>query len=1273
MSLPDYEFFRHDISRLVKRKSNRSALAPSTAITPETPIYLPDKMSTPQDSNSCLPDIPRQVKVKSDRITFRESGNASAESRIKSLSSDIEALQKKQITLMQKETEMKGACQKTLDEMNKRHKESFSQSSGSFDGRDINRKFSLTECKAQFQKTEKALMKFITPDTESEVQRKIKISERDKLEGDLTTVIDRREIEERRIRMFTNDLALREARLKKLEERQRRSKGGVIPKEVTSEIGNKPRDYKGKEKGAFKSDDIVRRQERDDRTKGSGMDEKHKELVEKDGRGDLLQRRPNISLPTTERKKPDQEMLERKIRNVKREIDSIKEKKSKGEEREIQLQGNVESLKGEINGLNQEIGGNEGHIGDSNEEQARQNEDDANEEQQRVLEYDEQEERRTNIQSLRDSLLSAKPRGFGRHTADSHENDSEGQVRELHEEDSEGEIQERAAVLENDNEGEIREQETILEDARALEDQISKLHRLRDKSNQVQDLRTILERELKIEREWSAKVKKASETSLRTIEAPKDGEVHGKNHVTSKILQNSKVYRPLKDKEMRLLLLMPAPKGCRHYPLICALMINPPHGNGRKEYAALSYHWGTESDDQVLYLFHDGLIPGKLDRDRWGSVAKRAIRVPIRNNLFRALLRLRKEDNQVALWVDYLCINQGNATEKTAQLRNMSHVYRQATNVCIWLGEADAQNNSDDAMDFIPTIMDFAVLDRHARDENKAKKWYALAELMRDRWFSRRWVVQEIALAQSATVHCGEKMVHWLDFADAVSLLVSNQETIRNLFDFSNWREGPNTLGEVNSFGANILLEATSKLFLRTAKGGIRRPITNIESLVTSLKTFDTSDQRDLIYSLVSIASDTSQYSRIYSSKSRRGGAQQEFEVDYNKPEIEVYKDFTKFCIESSRSLNIICRPWAMPVRASGGRPGKQVRIPSWIPLLSTSEFGAPADVYSGRKNGENLVGPVGDPRYTASADRPYKLVDRPYALEKDYGLYDDEKSLFVKGFTLATIGEVSPRCTGGVIVQESLMMGFGKGSRRYGDSVPDKIWRTLVADRGPDGKIPPAWYQRACLRCLEIADTFNNGDLNIGELLQGNSDMLKKYLIRVRNVTWNRRFFTATRQKDHLTKTGNSRDTNILKKYSRARKAEFLQDVSESDETDSLDDIEFYEREYSEREYSERESGEDESDEDEPGKEIVKKEMDKMIDDDDEFFGLGPPHMEKGDIICILFGCSVPVVLRRISAMRREVRHQLVGEVYVHGQMDGEAVNDFDEGLFKEEIFELE
>ena len=49
----------------------------------------------------------------------------------------------------------------------------------------------------------------------------------------------------------------------------------------------------------------------------------------------------------------------------------------------------------------------------------------------------------------------------------------------------------------------------------------------------------------------------------------------------------------------------------------------------------------------------------------------------------------------------------------------------------------------------------------------------------------------------------------------------------------------------------------------------------------------------------------------------------------------------------------------------------------------------------------------------------------------------------------------------------------------------------------------------------------------------------------------------------------------------------------------------------------------------------------------------LGPRSCEAGDLVCILRGCSVPVLLRRNGDLGT---YTFIGECYVHGMMDGEA-----------------
>ncbi|KAG8405429.1 hypothetical protein J3458_022084 [Metarhizium acridum] len=175
-----------------------------------------------------------------------------------------------------------------------------------------------------------------------------------------------------------------------------------------------------------------------------------------------------------------------------------------------------------------------------------------------------------------------------------------------------------------------------------------------------------------------------------------------------------------------------------------------------------------------------------------------------------------------------------------------------------------------------------------------------------------------------------------------------------------------------------------------------------------------------------------------------------------------------------------------MPVKNKTDKQ-ENIQLPSWIPLLSDSEFGEPEQVYGGRKNGDNLVGPFGQPRYKASGGKEsvvkFKFgknnLDLPNGVgpETNASLTDSvlTSSLVVKGFVLARV-EGTSRRTAGLILREFLRMGSWRGIENHTESVPDALWRTLIMDRDSDGQIPPTWYQRACLRCLEMADSFNDG-----------------------------------------------------------------------------------------------------------------------------------------------------------------------------------------------------
>ncbi|RGP77958.1 hypothetical protein FLONG3_3915 [Fusarium longipes] len=75
-------------------------------------------------------------------------------------------------------------------------------------------------------------------------------------------------------------------------------------------------------------------------------------------------------------------------------------------------------------------------------------------------------------------------------------------------------------------------------------------------------------------------------------------------------------------------------------------------------------------------------------------------------------------------------------------------------------------------------------------------------------------------------------------------------------------------------------------------------------------------------------------------------------------------------------------------------------------------------------------------------------------------------------------------------------------------------------------------------------------------------------------------------------------------------------------------------------------------------------------------YIGRGPPSLEPGDSVCILFGGETPYIVRPRTVSSDE--HLFLGQSYVHGIMDGEAIatweqqRDSRDADFKERLFKL-
>ena len=438
---------------------------------------------------------------------------------------------------------------------------------------------------------------------------------------------------------------------------------------------------------------------------------------------------------------------------------------------------------------------------------------------------------------------------------------------------------------------------------------------------------------------------------------------------------NEYTYSPIANNEFRLLRLQPASQ--KRDGIVCFLETTSIYNPGY-DYDALSYTWGSGDATQEIKVQTSGANTSQSSR-RVVSAMRNVISPKafyITRNLEEALRRFRDTDETVILWIDALCINQKDKDEKGKQVARMAEIYSRASCVLIWLG--DEYEDSQTAIDFVGDVLDLELLDDLATREQSLAQWDALAKLMRREWFTRRWVVQELAMAKEASVYAGEAAVHWDDFAEAVALFVREFDRIANGFKNSRgYRYNSEVLGDVRASGASSIVTTTNQLFRVSGSSEIER-LTGLESLVSSLLIFESSDPRDTVYGLLSMAKDISQHPdmQIPGHSRSNGIGAATISADYSKNTLEVMKDFIAFCIESSGSMDMICRHWApntrRPItiteRADVNAQPIKIDLPSWISLLKYSPFGIPRTAVTGhRVAADDLVGHPDRRNYNAA------------------------------------------------------------------------------------------------------------------------------------------------------------------------------------------------------------------------------------------------------------------------------------------------------------------
>uniref|UniRef100_A0A0B7K7P8 Heterokaryon incompatibility domain-containing protein n=1 Tax=Bionectria ochroleuca TaxID=29856 RepID=A0A0B7K7P8_BIOOC len=311
-------------------------------------------------------------------------------------------------------------------------------------------------------------------------------------------------------------------------------------------------------------------------------------------------------------------------------------------------------------------------------------------------------------------------------------------------------------------------------------------------------------------------------------------------------------------------------------------------------FEALSYTWGTSTESRTALV-----VPRFSDPQ---SEPVKTISIGV--NLECALRYLRLPDRVRTLWVDAVCINQNNISERDEQVKRMATIYKEAARVVVWLGpESESSTLAIKTLAFlgqqIVMTMDKWTFTAPGATEidwcyNRTplpydkKTWRAINSLLQRSWFSRVWIVQEIQLAKDAILRCGHDEIAWVEFRRAILAL----------------------------WGKSSLDPAISRRRLGFIEKLVN-PVTSTSTIYHILHRTDDrgcSNKRDRVYGVMGLFSETF-----------RARIQPQYFLGVG----EVYRDFVCSHIQHVKRLELLrdCQ-----------LEGRAVDAPSWVPDFSVSK-----------------------------------------------------------------------------------------------------------------------------------------------------------------------------------------------------------------------------------------------------------------------------------------------------------------------------------------------
>ena len=662
---------------------------------------------------------------------------------------------------------------------------------------------------------------------------------------------------------------------------------------------------------------------------------------------------------------------------------------------------------------------------------------------------------------------------------------------------------------------------------------------------------------------------------------------------------HSNIYKPLDSEKSHIRLVTIHPKDQVSRQIKCDLEICSL--DDKLHYEALSYVWGPEGYDLEI------LLEGQV--------------FPVRLNLEFALGDLRLADRPRRLWIDAICINQGDKEERSSQVLLMRQIYKYASRVVVWLGietpeivsalnllrsvkEMIEFDGSADGSE-MPSQSDIAKVRNYLDADMSAKE--ALSYLFRDllmlAWWGRVWVIQEVAVSSRATVVIGESELEWSSVCDAIGTIVCSGAVPTQL-------GSPIFRKELSSISSLFNIEALRRLVKQGSLPAISTLVAGNRQAAT--------DPRDLVYAFLGLA------------KERDDPLLRPDYLDSNSAST-VFINLIEYSMRVENSLDIIC--------LSQGRIRND--LPSWCPdWTKPPRLGWDFESdFSGRApfplipTYQNFLS--NNPWHACGNKSPTARIIRSPPMLACKGLLVD---------VVEVIGD--PIVMGYPFVWNRLLINLHP-------------WESLILNHfeGLKSKIPqPAngpsifdvsdQYHRLMVSLTETPNFAPWAPVSLAMILRSLKAVSKLVYSSYRSLQKLRRktrFLFQGLRFQYIT------GGPLAEAYVRTLTTNRFSDgrvITDSD----------YNLFWSKVPKSLNDPGA-------PSPALFQKSLVASIIQSTcartlvltkkGYLGLGPTNARKGDFVCILYGCSVPVIIRKYGQ-----GHRYVGESYIHGLMHGAAVD---------------